>query len=252
MKKCIQKYDSYLTFGLIFRFISFFQSTSKSKQDSAIISEKSYLDRLGIYDSNSDEGKEKIKEAYNRANHNREFEIDKFWSRAAYFWSFLAIIFAVYFTFITTETGPEKETVLSNIVEESSYIEIYIICMGLIFAFSWRYIILGSKQWQENWEKHIENLEKYVTGYLYKNIFRERKFYSVSKINLILSNVIIIVWLFILFNYCQRMNLLPNLNEEIDWKILSPIIFSGYIILQFMYGYGRTKIDKKRFINKYH
>lgn len=245
----LKKYDKYLTFGLVFRFSYWLQYLSKPNEIIVVKPKLDYIVRLGIIDSESELGKKMIKEAYDRANHNRDFEIDKFWSRAAYFWSFLAIIFAVYFTFITIEIESNKKTVLYNIAKESSYIEIYIISIGLIFAFSWRYIILGSKQWQENWETHIDHLEKYITGDLYKNIFRKNNFYSVSKINLILSNVMIIVWIVILFNYCYRMKALPNRNNIIDWNILLPILFSIYIVLQFMYGYGRTRIDEDRYID---
>lgn len=248
IKYFLRKYDHFLTFGLFFKIILWLKTIFIKEKEIVESPKLNYLDRLGIRDIENKEQSDKLKEAYNRANHNRDFEIDKFWSRAAYFWSFIAIIFAVYFTFLTTELDSTKTSLLKDLKQEFHHIELYIICMGLIFAFAWRYIILGSKQWQENWESHIDQLEKYITGDLYKTIFKKNKFYSVSKINLILSNVIIVVWSCILLSYIKRCRAFPDTNENINWDISLPIIFAIYIILQFMYGYGRTQIDEERFI----
>ncbi|MND93146.1 hypothetical protein D3C80_853230 [compost metagenome] len=243
MKETLKKYDKYLTFRLGLKLYRFFKDEKKENIEENI--RKNYLERLGI--TNIEEQKEIIKNAYERANHNRDFEIDKFWSRAAYFWTFQAIIFAVYFTYLTTEFGDNKKSSLEELIRNYKYIELYIVCLGLIFSFAWRYVILGSKQWQENWESHIDHLEQYVTGHLYANIFKKNKFYSVSKINLILSNVFICVWIVIIFSYLNRINAL-NLSTEINYDIFWPVTFTTYIIAQFMFGYGRTDIDKSRFI----
>lgn len=58
-----------------------------------------------------------------------------------------------------------------------------LISLGLIFSVAWTLAISGSKHWQENWEKHIDILEDYITGPLYKTIYYSKLFYSVSKVN---------------------------------------------------------------------
>ena len=59
---------------------------------------------IGIDNSNDNSNKKnKTLEAYNRAWQNRDFEINKFWSRSAYFWGFIAAIFAGYIAVVTNE-----------------------------------------------------------------------------------------------------------------------------------------------------
>lgn len=40
--------------------------------------------------------KQKLENAYKKAWDNRDFEINKFWTRASYFWGFIALIFGAY------------------------------------------------------------------------------------------------------------------------------------------------------------
>jgi hypothetical protein len=46
---------------------------------------------------------EMLVKAYTKAWENRDFEIDKFWTRAAYFWGFIVLIFGGYITILTSE-----------------------------------------------------------------------------------------------------------------------------------------------------
>jgi uncharacterized BrkB/YihY/UPF0761 family membrane protein len=116
--------------------------------------------------------KDMLESALEKAWENRNYEIDKFWSRAAYFWAFLALIFGAYFTVVS-----------KNMSLENPYLELYLICLGVVFSVGWIFVIKGSKRWQENWERHIDKLEDWVTGPLYKTIYSEYTYYSVSKIN---------------------------------------------------------------------
>jgi hypothetical protein len=47
-------------------------------------------------------GEKKLEEAYKMAWATRNFEIDKLWSRVAYFWGFIAAIFAGYIAVLTS------------------------------------------------------------------------------------------------------------------------------------------------------
>jgi membrane protease YdiL (CAAX protease family) len=131
-----------------------------------------------------------MREAYDKAWTTRNFEIDKFWLRTAFFWGFIAMIFGGYIKVMTSE---DNEKLLSM------NFDIYLIMLGITFSVAWFLVILGSKSWQENWEAHIDMLEDKITGPLYKTINCNRfPFYSVSKINIYLSVVIIFVWIAIL------------------------------------------------------
>jgi len=133
------------------------------------------------------------KRAFEKAWDTRNFEIDKFWHRSAYFWGFIAVIFAGYFKVVTVD---------SKVAEQKGFLDLYLILLGLIFSVGWYLVICGSKRWQENWENHIDKLENSITGPLYKTVyFSGEPFYSVSKISKILAKVVIAIWGF-LFGRC--------------------------------------------------
>ena len=161
---------------------------------------------IGIDNSNdnSDE-KNKTLEAYNRAWQNRDFEINKFWSRSAYFWGFIAAIFAGFIAVVTNE----KEIVTN--------LDVFLVSLGLLFSVAWLLVIKGSKRWQENWESHIDQLEDDISGPLYKTVYRKGKtFYSVSKVNEILAWFVIIVWILLyLFHILQFDDILTEIIKKI-------------------------------------
>ena len=127
--------------------------------------------------------KGKEKEALERAWQNRDFEISHYWKRATYFWTFIAVIFAGYFAFKTAVTSTENKK-----------LELILLCLGFIFTLAWLLANLGSKKWQKNWEKHITELEDYKTGPLYKTVLNIGS-YSVSKINIRVNLVVLIIWI---------------------------------------------------------
>lgn len=126
----------------------------------------------------------KLEAALERAWKNRDFEIDKYWSRATYFWAFIASAFAGYLGILASDK------IEVNLKQTYTFM---LACIGLIFSVAWIFVNKGSKKWQENWEKHIDMLEDYVTGPIYKTTITERG-YSVSKINLRVSEFIFGVW----------------------------------------------------------
>jgi len=168
----------------------------------------------------------------------RNFEIDKFWQRSAFFWGFIALIFTGYFTIVTGKHN--KEAI-------SMYLDFYLILLGLIFSVAWFLVIRGSKQWQENWEKHIDYLEDEITGPLYKTIYyKGETFYSVSRIISILAVVVIVTWVFLLLRYllykcnfiiCIIEYICNNINEFI--LFLLPFLFTIFCI-GFMLLKGRS------------
>jgi hypothetical protein len=157
------------------------------------------------------------KRALKKAWEARNFEIDKFWQRSAYLWGFIALIFTGYFIVVTGESSEKAERM---------YLDLYLILLGLIFSVAWFLVIRGSRQWQENWEKHIDWLEDAITGPLYKTMwYTGKKSYSVSRISSMLAWVVIITWGFLLLQYLYtKRDVFENIFEQI-WKCPHTDIF---------------------------
>ena len=151
--------------------------------------------------SKSFAGKEE--EALEHALDIRKFEIELYWKRATYFWTFIGATLAGFLA-IQNFDNPSVKQDLSVILS----------CLGLVFSFSWVLVNRGSKFWQENWEKHVDMLEDKITGPLYKTVLSRNKEtkqadlfshiltgpseISVSKINQIVSVYMFVLWWFLL------------------------------------------------------
>jgi len=132
----------------------------------------------------------------------RKFEIELYWKRATYFWTFIAATLAGY-------------AVIQRISDEHSKgeLSLLLVCLGVIFSLAWYLVNRGSKFWQNNWERHVDMLEDVTIGPLYKIILSEedpdknilRKIltdagtFSVTKINQILSFFVLMVWVLLFF-----------------------------------------------------
>ncbi|WP_144559536.1 RipA family octameric membrane protein [Shouchella miscanthi] len=148
------------------------------KSKSTTINQDDYLDKFD---------KKRKMMALNYALDIRKFEIELYWKRATYFWTFLAATFAGYFLLVSSERD----------MSSSIYVVI-LSCIGSVFAYSWWKVNEGSKTWQDNWERQVDLFEDDVLGLLYKSLIIKNntpKFYSVSKINLNLSKNIFRIWL---------------------------------------------------------
>ena len=97
--------------------------------------------------------KDKKIKAYEFARDTRKFEIELYWKRATYFWTFLALAFGGYFTALE-KLSPKYQFIISLV--------------GVTFSLSWYLVNRASKYWQENWETHIYYLEDEITGPIYK------------------------------------------------------------------------------------
>lgn len=133
-------------------------------------------------------------------------------------------------------------------------IDLYLVLLGFLFSLSWWLVILGSKCWQQNWEAHIDRLENYVSGPIYKTIYYSGdRFYSVSKLNEIMAIVVFLVWcgLFGQYTY-SHFSFTLNFNK-IDFLatavILATLLFA--CALRFGYSLGEYKTDKNSFIDRW-
>ena len=213
------------------------------------LDENEYYKRFGIEtDPATNERKvinEKLLEkAYTKAWENRDFEIDKFWTRAAYFWGFIVLIFGGYITLLTGDnTGKAL----------NMHLDLYLLLLGVLFSISWYLVILGSKTWQRNWEAHIDFLENFISGPLYKTVFFSgNRFYSVSKLNEVMAIVVLFVWGGLFIQYLWENYSLTFCNP-IDWTATIAIILTSIFATVLIFGYssGSYKSTKNKFIDRW-
>lgn len=161
----------------------------------------------------------------------RKFEIELYWKRATYFWTFIAAAFAGYaLTHKTLDPDPWLSLLFS--------------ALGLVFSFAWYLVNRGSKFWQSNWERHVDLLEDMTLGPLYKvvavtednsggNPLTSPGQFSVSKINQVLSLFVAGIWLLLFIR-----SLLPiscALPPD-SFKLAVSGLVAGFLLLLYFLG----------------
>lgn len=169
----------------------------------------------------------------------RKFEIDLYWKRATYFWTFIAAAFAGY-ALVYTKAGDANF--------DKSWVLLVFSCLGLLFSVAWYLVNRGSKFWQNNWERHVDLLEDEVIGPLYKTIaystdecnpLTASKQYSVSKINQILSFFVSCFWVILVAKSILPMSsCLP-----IDWYKVAVLIIT-LITVGCLFIYGKSQNEE--------
>jgi len=143
-----------------------------------------------------DGNKLKAEKALELALDIRKFEIELYWKRATYFWTFIGATLAGY------------AIVYKTSISDNSWLLLVFSSLGLLFSVAWYLVNRASKFWQNNWERHVDLLEGLVIGPLYKtiakgvsskNLLTAPGEYSVSKINQILSVFISAFWMLLIF-----------------------------------------------------
>jgi len=173
---------------------------------------------------------DKIKLALERAHAIREFEIELYWKRSTYFWGFQIVLFAGFGLLV--QGSVKAESVSAS--DTTSIWLIVLLCslsyFATIFSILWRFMISGAKFWQDNWERHIDALEDSVTGPLYKTYFVSKEKpndwrpFSVTKINNLIVNMTILLWIFFLLGNCTFL------------LIKSSITLNGFILGDYVFG----------------
>lgn len=157
-------------------------------------------------------------EAFKYAIDTRKFEIELYWKRATYFWTFIAAALAGYAAIQASST-----------IQDKTDLSVVLCCLGVLFSFGWHCVNRGSKQWQENWENHVDMLETEVVGPLFKTVLRRRPArdfrehirnavtgpwsVSVSGINQIISIYVVLLWLVLLCKSLRQFSFVA----PIDW-----------------------------------
>ncbi|WP_027938116.1 hypothetical protein [Anaeroarcus burkinensis] len=126
----------------------------------------------GEIDSN--QGK-RCKSAFDLALDSRKFEIDLFWKRISFFWTFITVIYASYGALIFKIVEVIKEFKYEPAQVASFWIisvfATVLSILGLIMSFVWIWSIAGSSFWQKNWEAQVDVIENEIHGPIYKTIY---------------------------------------------------------------------------------
>lgn len=230
------------------RSLAFLEFVYKRRTHYPSLSESDYLKRFGIEEiggSYKVVNEQRLEKAYSKAWENRNYEIDKFWTRAAYFWGFIVLIFGCYISLLTSEHSQKALDMR---------LDLYLILLGFLFSLSWYLVILGSKSWQKNWEAHIDRLEEYVSGPIYKTIYYSgKRFYSVSKLNEVMAMVVFGVWCGLFGRYVYTQFSFTINSKKIDFEasisILLTFVFAS--ALRFGYCLGDYKSDKNELFDRW-
>jgi len=162
----------------------------------------------------------------------RKFEIELYWKRAAYFWTFIAAALAGF------------GAIQAASIENKTDLSVILSCLGIVFSFGWLCVNRGSKHWQENWENHLDMLEDDEFGPIYKVIItrsppvggwqRFQHFVngpsqiSVSKVNQLISIYVSILWVGLLFYSLPEINM--NAPIHIGYSLLIGFTFITCIL----------------------
>jgi hypothetical protein len=211
------------------------------------MNKKEYLkDLLGL-DLSTISKKEKntiLKELLDRAWKIRDFETKLFWDRVNHFSIFVGALFVSFY----------------YIKEGRSEFRLLISFLGTITSFMWYLLNRGSKFWFENWERHIDLLEKESkTGEIYKIILGSGNNYyksvlssyafSATKLTTAFSLIVSIMWFLLCIILVQKLST-SIANHNLYIVILLPIITS-FILLFILYLLcnfcGNDVFNKKKF-----
>ena len=158
------------------------------------------------------------------ADRNREFEIQHYWIRTAFFGAIVAATFVG----------------LHNL-HENSFFAFPICAFGVVCSFCWVLANRGAKFWQDNWEAKADAL----TENYYKEILAREKLnltgplrYSVSKLILLLSYFVLIAWYLFFFDLCRR--IIENPTQEMSSESAILIFIGVHIFLILIAWLGRS------------
>lgn len=178
----------------------------------------------GIVDDNPEEKIKLEKNALQKAWEIRNFEIELYWKRTAYFWAFnTAIAIACYH--IASSEGVKSMLLLSTLL-----------ALGIICSIAWFLSNIASKHWQENWENHINLLEDKKYGRIYKttmSYYKNSIKPSVSRLNLKISAFVILAWIIAIVKFIIS-------YYEIN---LAYIISYSFILLAIVVAYSWHEIN---------
>jgi hypothetical protein len=195
-----------------------------------------------------------VRAALETAHRIREFEISLYWTRSAYVWAIQAALIAiaaysvssgnthVIVPPISRVTSPDETTiVISNSSTFSSlFFLLMISTLGLAISTLWTFLLKGAKFWQNNWERHVDLLEKQLKCNLYKTYPVLEMEYSsppisVTKVNRFIAIAFVTFWFLLVTSTLFRLGMLA---DETNWQITGVVLaFIAYFSVMAFYIY---------------
>ena len=220
-----------------------------------IQTDKEYYNRFKqdkeFYKSDNTIENKALLKAFETALDTRKFEIELYWKRATYFWAFIAAMFVAYFAVFNSDK-----------IDEIKGVTILISILGYFFSLGWYFVNRGSKYWQENWEAHVDMLGSKVQGKLFKTIKKSnlefKKFnkeypFSVSKINQLLSIIMLITWfgliIFSIFFSFNKLYYIKNITNAWFFIILIVVLSILFISTYYFFNNSKSFIKKHELKN---
>jgi hypothetical protein len=178
---------------------------------------------------------DKIKDKrYDVSLQTRNFEIELFWKRSAFFWAFITAAFGGY----------------AALRHFDSDLAIVIACFGSVCALAWTLANRGSKYWQETWEARVEQNEGEVTGALFagedepeqthKGCWLQARRYSVSKLTTALSDYVFSLWISIVAWELLRRYAPETVQPWLKEASLTLYVVASAIFLVLLLVFGRS------------
>ena len=180
---------------------------------------------------------EKREEALKVALDIRKFELELYWKRATYFWTFIAAAFTAYF-------------VIYKFLEKPSEVLLLVACLGFVLSIGWYHANRGSKFWSSNWELHVDYLENENIGPLYKTVigkgnFKRRELltaypFSVAMINQVLNLYIIAIWFYL---GCHSISIQFSIQEPFLYFNEASILILTFAAVISMFIWAKTDFE---------
>lgn len=220
------------------------------------------------------------KDLYTELFHCRDFELQHLWQRSVFLAGFMIALFTLYGSFLGNRLN-ENEPIHIKI----HYFAFFIGCVGIIISQLFIMMIKGSKRWYEQFEQSIywfyyndtdlfskelnKNLEDYLEDKKYphfgglKNIKKDRinnsllntnaGYYSVSRINIVLGQLLCLVWMgiigFHLFNILYSFEFITEYFDN-EKYICDFFIFVSTVFVVFLLVWLFSLVLKKFVISK--
>lgn len=135
--------------------------------------------------------KEQKEKTFDHASDVRKFEIDLFWKRSLFFWTFIGAALVAYAALMR---------------ERKDELPFAVACFGGLCSLAWTLANRGSKFWQETWENKQRDAELGALGVSISKIPANTKRewwgpwrYSVSRLTISVSDLTFLVWIFLGF-----------------------------------------------------
>ncbi|MNB76754.1 hypothetical protein D3C75_234250 [compost metagenome] len=178
----------------------------------------------------------RIKEAFEKTHHIREYEINLYWSRLNYLWTITAVLFASWGVILNSMINPED----GHAINDLQYLTVFLISMfGLALTIVSKFITKAGKHWQQVWEYHLTLLEPFQSGQLYG-----LKFKSGNKIAPSISRSVSLFHIFLLIMWSSSAlfsAIIPFFEDNHAFLIVEVIVL---VMMYWLY-----RLIKKHVVN---